>query len=325
MTNGTRGTGRARARIPRRAAGLAALVVGLAVLIVFPSASLAGTPATVWGESPASWTNGMVLCEFAATSPSVGVSALARPSTGLTVTVVALEELSPSGAVVSWATLPTSSWTVTNRSTDDAYDLSYATSANVTSAAARVGTVELRVDFVLPVYTEGPASTLDAVQVEIGVSAWPWTAATDHLALSISAQPSFPAAERLAFGGALGTVVQGVSTSTGATWEELSSNSTANVTAASGSPAVVGATPTITGTAAAANVNVTFGAGAGAFSALAYTAQVQVVFPTTIAGIPTIDLVAVGGAAALVSVLIAAGTRRLRRHPSGLTYVEEEP
>ena len=47
-------------------------------------------------------------------------------------------------------------------------------------------------------------------------------------------------------------------------------------------------------------------------------------FPSEIAGIPTIDFVAVGAVGALISVLVAAGVRSVRGRPSDLTFVDEE-
>ncbi len=326
MTNGMRRSGRIGARFPRRAALTIASIVGLAVLFVVPAAAMAGVPATTWGATPPSWTNGRVLCVFSPSVPSVGVSALARPGTGLTVGLGSLVEVTADGSIVATANVSGATWTAENLSSEDAYDLSYTASASVVGpAAASEGTVSLQVQFVLPAYETEPTPSLDAVQVALSVLGWPWQAAADHLTLSLVVTPSFPSAEHLVLGAATGPLVAGTSRSSGATWEELYVSSSANATPLSGGTIPVRATASVAGTSSAATVGVAFGTAAGAFTSLSYTAQVQVVFPSTIAGIPTLDLVAVGGAAAVLSLVLAAGVRRMRRRPSDLVYAEEEP
>ncbi len=326
MTNGMRRSGRLGARFPRRAAMPIAVLLGVAVLFVVPTGAIAGAPTTVWGGSSASWTNGLVLCVFAPSAPSVGASALARPNTGMTLSVESMAEVSSGGSTVASADLANATWSVANLSSDDAYDLAYFANASVIGAgAAADGTVAMQVQFVLPAYAEEGAPAPNAVVVALNVSGWPWRAPTDHLILTFAAQPSFPTAEHLILGAAGGPLVAGASTSSGATFEQLFGAASANATPAGGGTVAVPATATVAGSSAAATVSVAFGDSAGAYSALSYAAQVTIVFPPSIAGIPTVDLVAVGAAAAVVSLVLAAGVRRIRRGPSNLTYVEEEP
>lgn len=301
------------------------VLAGTLLLLLVPLASAAPSAAG-WSDPPLSWSNGLVLCEFAPSSPTVAVSALARAGTGVSSTVGSISEAGASGALVSTSNLSSAGWTTTNLSTDSDYDLDYAAQAAVTKASTPytvLGSVGVRVDFGLPMYAGLPSGSTDTVAVNLLISGWPWQATSDHLALTLTSWPSYAGEEHLLLGSSPGTLLSAVSTPGGVTFEQMSGSTSAVANPGSASPVNVAATPSASGNSSLATVSVTFGATAGGFSALSYSASVRVLFPASVAGIPILDLLAVGGIAALITILVASGARRMRARPSDLVYADE--
>jgi len=256
-----------------------------------------------------------------------GVSAVARAQTGLSESVGSISEVTSDGIVRANASLSSTDWAVTNFSNDDAYDLGYIAPASVNSPVAPfplLGAVDLRVDFVLPIYSGSPSGATDTVSIGILVSNWPWQAAGDHIVLTLDASPAYATSEHLVLGSSPGVLVSGVATSGGATFEEMSASTSALADATSPAPVSVPAAPSVMGNSSHGVISVSFGSSAGEFSSLSYSTTVHVLLPTTIAGIPTADIIAVVGVGALVAALTALVTRQVRRRPSDLTYVNEE-
>ncbi|HYA10903.1 MAG TPA: hypothetical protein VEH10_04455, partial [Thermoplasmata archaeon] len=285
--------------------------------------------ASSYGDGyPSWWTNGTVLCRFSAASPSVGVSALIHNGTGVTISLLSASEVRPDGSVAATSDLSTLVWAVANLSTEDAYDLAYTTNATLVGPSGggpSVGSVDLAVNFVLPRYPGSPVGPIDTVNVALSVDHWTWQATGDHLVLTFGASPSFPAAEHLAAVSTPGWLLASVSNASGSELERIGMNSTALAAPAAGPTTPVVATASVTvASPSAARMTVAFGSSAGAFSALAFTARVGVGLPGTIAGVPLVDLAIVGTVAGLLSVLVAAGGRRIRQRPSKLIYVTEE-
>ena len=300
-------------------------LVGTFLLLLAPLASAVPT-ATTWSDPPQSWSNGIVLCEFAASVPTVAVSALDRMGTGLSATIGSISEVEPTGVVAASANLSSATWTAANFSTDDAYDLGYTVLAPVMSPsvpAQVLGSVDARVDFVLPVYASSPSVSTDTVAVDLLVSDWPWHAVQDHLVVTLAAWPSFTGEEHLVLGTSAGSLLSSVSNPAGEPFEQLAGSTMAVANPGSTTPVNISATASVAGNSSGALVSVALGDTAGEFSTVSYSASVQVLFPKSIVGIPTVDFVAVGGTAALVALLVAAGVHRLRRRPSDLTYAEE--
>jgi hypothetical protein len=300
-------------------AGLAAF----AVLLVASSALAAS-----W-DVPVGWTNGTVLCTFSSSTPDVGVSALTVPESGLTAGIAALSEVRSTGALVATASLAGVTWTATNLSNDDAYDQEFSTTTAIEAvppAAGPVGTVNLSVQFVLPAYNGSPVGAVDQVAVLFSESGWTWQGSGDSLVLTIAASPSPDATEHLAASRSGGWLLSSLSNATGAQREQLGTNSTALATFAGGGVTIIPANTSVVWVSPeSADVSVAFGAAAGDFSSLAFTARVGVVLPATVAGIPLSEILAAAGAATVVSLLVAVGTRRVRRRPSRLIYAEDEP
>lgn len=303
-----------------------ALVLGGALLLLLPLVSTA-TAATAWDPAPKEWSNGVVLCEFMPSVPTVSVSALERVQSGLSASVVSVQEVDPTGEVVAIASVASANWAASNLSNDDVYDLSYTVLAPVTgpeASAPTYGSVNLTVSYILPAYEGSTNGSVDSVSVDFQVSAWPWQGAGDHLVLTLGAWPSFADTEHLVLGGSSGALITSVSTASGTALEQMDGSASAIANPSSSNPTHIPVSASISGNGSGAEVSVSFGTAAGTFSALNYSASVSVLFPSTIAGIPTTDLVAVGSMAALISVLVAAGVRKTRSRPSDLTYVEEE-
>ena len=300
-----------------------ALVVSLTLLLV-PTAA-----ASAYGVGSAvSWSNGVVLCDFAPAAPSVAVSHATASDTGLTVSLLSLAETGADQLTVAEANLTGLVWSVENLSTDDAFDLAYTVHAPLVgpSPGSRVvGWANLSVQFVLPAYEGVPQGPTNEVTVLFEVQGWTWQAAGDHLTLSFAAAPSFPSLEHLNQTAAPGWMLASTSNTSGSVLERFGANSSATTKSSAGVPASVAANATLAiASSAWAQVTVAFGNSAGAFASLEYAAHVGVVLPTTIAGIPLPDLLAIAGVGIGVSLAVAVLTQRIRRRPSTLIYVSPE-
>lgn len=305
------------------AVALALLLTPL--LLLSPASAAAGT-SFVGVFEPTSWSNGVVLCNFANGTPAVVVSASGAVRTGLFTHATEMEEVSPSsGFVAASANLSSVAWSASNRSGPDSYDLSYAVSVPIAvsgSPPSTVGMVALRVDFVLPIYAPSPSTSINEVAMNLNVSGWAWQHAGDRLALTFALSPAF-GSEHLVLPPKSGAVVSSVSNQSGDTLEYFAMGLAGNVSGPSQPSASVGMTPEFALPATGGTLTLVFSSG-GEFSTLLYTAHIGVVVPATLAGLPLYDYVLVGGSAALIAGVVGLGMRRVRRHPADLTYVEEE-
>jgi hypothetical protein len=301
-------------------AGIA--LAAFAVLLIAATAL-----ASSWYE-PTGWTNGTVLCEFGSASPEVAVSALSVPESGISTWLVGLSELHANGSVAGTADLSGVSWSVENRSNDDAYVLAFTAEAPIERGSEPVGSggsVELSLSFVLPAYDGSPLGPVDEVAVLFAENGWTWQGSGDHLVLALAAAPSFPTSSHVAASTESGWTLVGQSNATGAEQERLGFDARANVTEPNGSTNSLAASTSLDLVAAqSATVAVSFATSAGEYANLSFDGRVGVVLPTTVAGIPLPELVAAVGAGGLVSLLVAVGARRVRRRPSRLVYADEE-
>lgn len=306
------------ARVGCLSAGLALLLVGVALV---PAASATND----WRADPLSWTNGIVLCQFSSVQPTASVSALELNGTGLTLGLAAMTEVSDTGVPVATAVLAGVNWTVTNNSGDNVYDATFTAQLlleSIPGPPTQVGSVDLRVDFVLPAYA---TSTADSVSVELTVTNWTWQSALDHLQATFAVSPSFPATERLAASAEPGWVLTNSEDSSGRALEWMAADPNATAWPASGVPVNISSVPTLTlFSSTSARLAVDFGSGAGAFRSLSYFAKIGVLLPPTVAGVPLVDFVLVAVAAALSALAIAAATWRIRSRPSRFIYADEE-
>jgi hypothetical protein len=310
-----------------RGASLGVAGFALALLLI-PFA--AGTPVQTpsWSTAGSSWTNGVVQCDFSGTLPSTTVGALSLPGTGMAVQLGAMEEVTPTGMVVTEASMANATWSVENLSTPSVFDLTYVASVPIEPRGSEgaTGTVAMAVHFLLPAYTEDTNVNLSLVTVSITASNWSWTYPTDQLALVFPLAPVDPSSEHLAAPAAGNSSLESRSVSTGALMEVFSPAATASIGPSGELARSTVATPSYSVQPTAGSATVLIGTGStGTYSALAYVAQVGIVLPATIAGIPLYEYVVVGTLAGVIAVVVGVGTRRLRGRPSDLTYVDEEP
>jgi hypothetical protein len=304
----------------------AAPLLVLSALLSVPTAA-AAPPRPDWAGGGISWSNGVVLCDFAATAPTVAVSDPNVGESGLSIGMFGLSEVRPSGPVAAVADLAGLGWNVTNDSSDDAYDLAYSATAVLTassSSSTPIGSVHLRVDFVLPIYAEFSGTSTTTVAVEFEISDWTWQAPVDSLLLSVGAWPTYATQEHLVPTSGPDWLLSSESNATGAAREQMGVASTALATPAEGPTTNVSATTAESVGPSVASLRVAFGAD-GAYRSLDFTAHVAVVLPSKVAGVPLPELISVGAAGVVVSVAVAISARRIRRRPSDLVYAEEEP
>jgi hypothetical protein len=245
----------------------------------------------------------------------------------MSVSLLGLSEVRPNGTTAATAELSGFAWVVRNLSNPDAYDLAYLAQINLSGtsgAPGPVGSVDLGVQFVLPAYQGSPDGSTDTVNVVMSAANWTWQAADDHLALSFGVSSAFPATEHLVEASGTGWIVSSTSNSSGLALEQMGTDGTGNATTLAGSTSAVAAASSLSlSSPAQAAVNVVF-APAGEITSLAFASHVRVVLPTSVAGIPLSELAAAGAAGVAVSVAVAAISRRLRRKPSPLIFVDEE-
>jgi len=304
-----------------------ATAISAAVVLVLLLAPAAGAWSVGVG-GPMSWSNGVVFCQFAPASPSVEVSAATLSGSGVTVSLLSLNEGGPGSSVAAIANLTGVSWSPGNWSGDDAFDQAYtlhATLSNPASPSSPVGSTDLTVQFVLPAYQGSPEGPTDAVNVLFTVENWTWQHAGDHLELAFSVAPTFPSSEHLNASSAPGWMLASTSNSSGSVLEQVGANASATAATGSGPTMSIAATPTLSNfSPASANLSVAFAGTAGEFTTLTYSARVGVVLPASVAGIPLSEILAASAAGVVVSLCVAMVARRVRRRPSNLIYVTEE-
>ncbi len=300
------------------------------VLVILPLTSAAAPTARLVYE-PSSWSNGVVLCEFAPSTAEVAVSALARDDSGLTAAAGTMTEYSILGTAMASANMSDATWTASNESNATAYAVQYTSTMSVLGPAlpsTLLGTVQIGVEFVLPFAATNASPDVDTVAIHVSITGWPWQILGDHLEMSIASWPAYDTEEHLALGSSAGALLSGVSVATGAVQELLFGSTTATADPGSPSAAAVAATPSVSGNSTAATVAVDFGSSAGSYGSLDYSMGVDVLpplaAPSALAGIPPAYFAASGAAAVLVAGLVAVTAQRARSRTSRLTYVDEE-
>lgn len=297
---------------------LLVLMVGIALLAVAPARAAYGGE----GTESYSWTNGPVLCVFNASLPSVVVSASALNDTGIGAGLSQIDELNATtGSVVATATMGSAAWEGANNSTARWFVMSYAEWVTVSSGGPpvhAVGSAWVSIQFVLsrPPTT---APEADEVAFQLTVQDWPWQAVGDRLALEIQTWSAYPTIEHMTVSSPTSQQVESVRTSTGEPLEYFLANSSAITETGLSIPV----TPQTAIADGVATTTLTLGSGAAGSSALEYQASLGILLSTHVLGLPLYDYAAVGAGAGLVALVVGVGTRRVRRRPSDLTYVEE--
>jgi hypothetical protein len=299
--------------------------VGMLLVLLAVGALLAVSPAhAAYGgyepEAP-SWTNGSVLCNFSATLPSVTVSADGLNGTGMGAGLDQVNELSPTGLVVASAVTSSVDWDPENETTAQSFALSYSEPLNVTNVSAPAGPskmAQISVDFALA-RTPSNAAQADVVSFQVSVQDWPWQSPQDTLALVVPIWSAFSTTEHVVVSSSTAPKVESVRNSNDQPLEYFEAGSAA--TTGTGSFVAVSAETTFTD--GVATTTLTLGPGVGGASAVTYQATLGITPSTKLLGLPLYDYAAVAGGAGLLALVVGVGTRRVRRRPSDLTYVEE--
>lgn len=296
------------------------LLVSLAVLgLLAVSPAKAGWAGAYGG--PYEWTNGVTLCVFSDSLPSVTVSASALNDTGMGAALDQINELSPSGTLVAHAVMNSTAWEPANASSSQWFVMNYTETVNVTSPATPpvpLGSVGITIDFALD-RTPANASLAEQVSFQVSVQGWPWQSSLDTLALVVPAWSAFSNSEHIAMGSSSPPRIESVRTSNGQPLEYFEPGLSA--TTSTGTIVAVSTQTVIT--AGAATTTLTLGHGAGGATLVTYEATLGITPGTRVLGIPLYDYAAVAGGAGLVALAVGVGARRLRQRPSDLTYVEE--
>ena len=171
----------ARAR-PRRAGGAFVAAIALLMVAGTPLSSVADA-APGWGPGLGSWTNGLVLCHFLRSRPFVTVSPESSNTTGLTIGVEELREVTSDGSLVAYGNLSGADWRSANDSYSQAYDFDYAVnvSLSVPGGSETGGSAEVGVDYDLPAFSGSSAGDPNIVAVQLSVRNWTWDLPGDAL------------------------------------------------------------------------------------------------------------------------------------------------
>jgi len=319
------------------------LGVALALGILIVSAPVAGASGLSSGPGPspipyasAQWSNGDVLCTFDPSQPSVTVTANGSLAQGIWLGMGEVRQESLLGVVRSSAMLTTADWSVANVSSPSQYSLRYSANVPVLSTIAatlgiELGTVAVNATFSLELdsnATDAP-STYE-VAVALSLAHWPWAPlSTGSLAANFTLAPASASVGYLKEGAGANSSIGAVNNSSGATLAYLAMGAQANITNATGITAAVPVTPTLLAmTGETATMEVDFSSSASHARAVNYTADVIVTPPSIVSAVASIPPPLLAGgivAGAVVSLAVAGVTRRLRRTPSDLEYVKEDP
>jgi len=293
------------------------------VLLAIVALLSVGSARAAWSGSPSSpyaWSNGSVLCVFNDSLPSVTVSASSLTGTGMGVGLDQLSELAPSNAAVASAVMSSVVWDPSNESSAQWFVMNYSQTVPVMSVAApshSVGSVQIALNLALA-RGSADASHADQVSFQLSILNWPWQSPQDTLALEVPIWSAVSTSEHIVVGSPSSTRVESVSNASGQPMEYFQASDSANGT--SGAMAVSAHTVVVAGKG---STTLSFGSGAGGSKAIAYQATLGITPGTRVLGLPLYDYIAVAGGAGLLALVVGVGTRRVRRRPSDLTYVEE--
>lgn len=315
-----------------------AVSVGLALLalgLLPPTAAAGGVaapPAGPTSYSPTSWNNSAVLCRFNAETPGATISALGAPSDGLTIGLGTITESSAVVPVAATASLSAVVWTTVNTSSPTAYSLAYYAEVPVrTVLDLPLGTANVTIEFDLPRTSASSELAMDTVAFSMTVAGWPWQALFPDISANLTFAVAAPSTEHLSVDTSVGMLVESVANRTGAPAAYFAMPSTANATSPGGTTAPISLSGAMETLGPLGGVlSVSFGHSAANASSFGFSAPMVVVPPGPVLSlpggvhVPVVDLVAVIAAATVVSLAIAGATRRVRRAPSDLEFVEEE-
>ena len=310
---------------PRRAHGVLVGAIALLMVVGTPLSSVADA-APGWGPGWVSWTNGLVLCQFPRSLPFVTVSPEASNTTGLTIGLEELREVTSGGSLIAYGNLSGADWRSTNDSDTQAYDFGYAVnvSLSVPGSSEAEGSAEVGVDYDLPAFSGSSAGDPNIVAVQLSVRNWTWDHPGDALEAGFAAWPVSPTAEHLGGPARPGQVLTDDSNATGAETEWVTASPFAVISTGE-APQNVSASPTLVlSSPASAHIAVLFASYGGEYRSLEYGFEVGVTLPTVGQGVSWTDVAIVAGGALAICLGIASATYRLRSGRSRWTYADEE-
>jgi hypothetical protein len=300
------------------------------LVLLLITASLLGAPASASSTSPlyehldwsGAWSNGLVLCEFQLGQPTVSVSALSLDDTGLNATLAGVQEWGPSGLVAGWYG-SAANWSEANVSNSSALTLEYSAQLpEGVPGATELGDVTANVVYSLPASPSSGAGAGNLVSMTVRLSNLTVPAPADSLRLMLALSPAYVQNEHLE-GQPDGGRVTSVWDLNSTPLEVFDAGSSARLTNSSGS-SEVGAVPGSMVSEESASVNVSVGSAPGEYRSISYVSQVGIVLPTTVLGVPTYIYVGVVGIAGLICVVVAVGSRSVRRRRSPLMSPDED-
>ena len=314
------------AHVPARVAGGAVVAtIALMMLVGTPLAPVAdATPG--WEPGWVSWTNGLVLCQFPRSLPFVTVSSEASNTTGLTIGLEELREVTSGGSLIAYGNFTGADWRSVNDSDRQAYDLDYLVnvSLSVPGSSETGGSAEVGVDYDLPAFSGSSAGDPNIVSVQLSVRNWTWDRPGDALEAGFVAWPVSPTAEHLGASERPEQVLTDSSNATGAETEWVTAPTFAVISMGE-VPQNVSASPTLVlSSPASAHLAVLFGSYAGEYRSLDYGFEVGVTLPTAGQGVSWTDVAIVAGVASAISLGVASATYRLRSGRPRWAYVDEE-
>jgi len=333
-------TVRPDARAPHRLRstlpGVAAVVI-TTLLLALPSALAGPASSAPPPFEPAFWDNGTVLCAFDASAPGATIGANGTAVSGMSIALSSISSTDLAGLITETAVLSGATWTVVNLSSGDSYALEYTSTVPVeTLLDLPLGSATVTVGFAMSDDAGASAATVDTVAMNLSVVGWPLDLLSSNLTAEFNVLAANLTGEHLVTSTTGGDSVTSFSNATGNATAYLNLSPTASITSSGG---ILSQIPIVgqllSPTPTSATVAVSFGASATTAKSVNYTSAVQVVPtehpvqqhlpPNPLPGhLPTTDFLAVAGAAVLISLAIAGATRRVRRSPSDLEYVEEE-
>lgn len=304
------------------------MLVAALVALLMPAGVLRAAP--IAAPAPVIGSNGALNVTMNGSTPVLGVSAYGGSGMGMAVAFGTISETSVLGVLAENASLAGATWVVTNVSTPSRFAYEYAASVPVHGLLGLpVGTAQVTAGFSIPT-----AKNLNATY-SLSVAAWPWLLAGGNLTAEIDLVPTVASAEHLEQNSS-GSTVYSMVNATGNASAFAAVPATANMTGPTGLLETIPVVGVVVSLAASLGViEVTVGSAANDSRSVNYSGTVTGVSPERGIGppppppvsvgpvrIPIYEFVAIGGVAGVVSIALAGVTRRLRRTPSDLEYVD---
>jgi hypothetical protein len=314
--------------LKRKAGGIVSFLVLILVASLPVGFGSSAVPVGLSGPVPLHWTNGLVLCNFARAEPTVAVSLLNQPKSGLNASLATLEEFAPGvgagSGVVAVASSNKGNWTWSNLSDPEAFGILYVAHLPehpTTNPSTTSGIVRTSVEYSLPAYHDHGLAA-NVVTMNVSITGWNWVGTGDELTFHLPVWLPFLGAERLvtSAGGSVG--ISTVSNSTGSTLETIVPGTSALIFGMNGISSSVPVSAQVSVSSVQAEMILALNRSAGEFRSANLTIAIGVLLPPALAILPWYDYALVGGAGGGLILGLVATYRRVRARPSELFYAE---